>query len=164
VNDFERLRAALDRIARFSRPQLRAGDAASEMARIAWEALRDVGTNPQENPAVIEGLIRKLKKTTMTTTEKLKQWNPQQCSFDELLELRASARALRAEYAAHQLDSPDWLPKAEAFLDDEIELRGQSKRLRALSELKKEREALRAVEERKMGLDQQIASYEAALG
>ena len=163
VNDFERLRVALDKIARFSHHQLRAADAASEMSKIAWDALQEVGTNPGENPEVIEVLIRKLKKTSMTTTEKLQQWNPQQCSFDELLELRAAARALRGEYAAHQLDSPQWLPKAESYLDDEIELRGQSKRLRALGELKKEREALRAVEERKTGLDQQIAHYEAAL-
>ena len=164
MNDFERYRVALERITRISRQPLRAGDAASEMSKIAWTALQDVGTNPGENPEVIEVLIQKLKKATMTTTEKLQQWNPQQCSFDELLELRAAARALRSEYTAHQLDSPHWLPRAELYLDDEIDLRGQSKRLRALGELKKEREALRAVEERKMGLDLQIASFEAALG
>jgi hypothetical protein len=164
VNDFERLRAALEKVARFPHPPTSTGDAANEMSKIAWAALQEVGTNPGENPEAISALIQKLRKTTMTTTEKLQQWNPQQCSFDELLELRAAARALRSEYAAHRLDSPQWLPKAELYLDDEIELRGQSKRLRALGELKKEREALRAVEERKLGLDEQIASFEAALG
>jgi hypothetical protein len=159
----ERYRIALEKIEGFHRQQVWAGDAASEMSRIAREALQDVGTTYRENPEAIEVLIRKLKKTSMTTTEKLQQWNPQQCSFDELLELRAAARALRAEYAAHHLDSPHWLPQAESYLDEEIEQRGQSKRLRALSELKKEREALCAIEERKIGLDQQIASFEALL-
>jgi hypothetical protein len=48
-------------------------------------------------------------------------------------------------------------------LDNEIKGRAQSERLRQLCELKKERDALRVVEERKVGLDQQIATFEAAL-
>jgi hypothetical protein len=162
VNDFERFRTALDRIAQLSQQPID-DEAAREISKIACAALQDAQSSPGENPEAIEILIQKLKKKTMTTTEKLQQWNPQQCSFDELLELRAAARALEAEYAAHHLDSPQWLPKAESYLDDEIDLRGQSKRLRTLGELKKERDALRAVEERKAGLDQQIASFEASL-
>jgi hypothetical protein len=163
VSDYDRFRIALDSIARLSKQQIRAEDAASEMSKIACEALQEVLLEPVESPEVIAVLIQKLKRTTMTTTEKLQQWNPQQCSFDELLELRAAARALGAEYAAHHLDSPGWLPKAELYLDDEIKLRAESKRLHALSELKKEREALRVLEERRLGLDQQIATFEAAL-
>src|ERR1700753_4213163 len=103
MNDFERLRAALERIARFPHHPVAAGDAANEMSKIASAALQEVGTNPGETPKAVDALVQKLKKTTMTTTEKLQQWNPQQCSFDELLELRAAARALRSEYAAHHL-------------------------------------------------------------
>src|SRR5450631_1809299 len=114
MNDFERFRIALNRIARLSQQPIGAADAASEMSRIACAALQHLGSRAEENPEGIEVLIQKLKKTTMTTTEKLQQWNPQQCSFDELLELRAAARALRTEYGAHHLDSPAWLSKAEA--------------------------------------------------
>jgi hypothetical protein len=155
VTESERFRAALEKIAR-----LPAAKVAGEIARTA---LLEAELTPEENPEAIQVLIHKLKRTTMTTTDKLLQWKPQQCSFDELLELRAAARSLRAEYAAHQLDHPHWLPNAESDLDNEINGRAQSERLRLLCELKKEREALRVVEERKVGLDQQIATFEAAL-
>jgi hypothetical protein len=155
VTGSERFRAALEKIAR-----LPAGAAASEIARTA---LLEAELTSEENPEAIQVLIQKLKRTNMTTTDKLLQWKPQQCSFDELLELRAAARLLRAEYAAQQLDHPHWLPQAELDLDHEINGRAQSERLRQLCELKKEREALRVVEERKVGLDQQIATFEAAL-
>jgi hypothetical protein len=155
VTESERFRSALEKIAR-----LPASKAAGEIARTA---LLEAELTSEENPEAIQVLIHKLKRTTMTTTDKLLQWKPQQCSFDELLELRAAARSLRAEYAAHQLDHPHWLPKAESDLDNEINGRAQSERLRLLCELKKEREALRVVEERKVGLDQQIATFEAAL-
>jgi hypothetical protein len=154
VTESERFRVALEQIACLDR--------SGEAVKIARAALQDAELM-EENPDAIQVLIQKLKRTTMTTTEKLLQWKPQQCSFDELLELRAAARSLRAEYAAHHLDAPQWLPKAESDLDNEINVRGQSERLRVLCELKKEREALRVVEERKMGLDQQIATFEAAL-
>ena len=149
-----RFRLALEDIARIP---------TGEAGKIARAALLEAELTSEENPDAIQVLIQKLKRTAMTTTEKLLQWKPQQCSFDELLELRAAARSLRAEYAAHQLDHPHWLPKAELDLDNEINARGQSERLRMLCELKKERDSLRVVEERKVGLDQQIATFEAAL-
>jgi hypothetical protein len=129
MSDFERFRVALARIARFSTLRIHAGDTANEMSKIAYAALQEAPSSSEETREIIEVLIQKLKRTTMTTTEKLQQWNPQQCSLDELLELRAAARALDAEYAVHHLDSPQWLPKAGLHLDDEIYLRGQSKRL-----------------------------------
>jgi hypothetical protein len=155
VTESERFRAALEKIAR-----LPAAKVAGEIARTA---LLEAELTSEENPEAIQVLIQKFKRTTMTTTDKLLQWRPQQCSFDELMELRAAARSLRAEYAAHQLDHPHWLLKAELDLDNEIGGRAQSERLRQLCELKKERDALRVAEERKLGLDQQIATFEAAL-
>jgi hypothetical protein len=155
VTESERFRAALEKIAR-----LPAAKAAGEIARTA---LLEAELTSEENPEAIQVLIQKLKRTIMTTTDKLLQWKPQQCSFDELLELRAAARLLRAEFAAQKLDHPHWLPKAESDLDNEIKVRAQTERLRQLGELKKERESLRVVEERKVGLDRQIATFEAAL-
>ena len=145
MTESERFRAALEKIAR-----LPASKAAGEIARTA---LLEAELTSEENPDAIQVLIQKLKRTNMTTTDKLLQWKPHQCSFDELLELRAAARSLRAEYTAHQLDHPHWLPKAESDLDNEIGGRAQRERLRQLCELK----------ERKAGLDQQIATFEAAL-
>ena len=148
MTESERFRTALEKIADL--PPRGPGDVAGEIARAT---LLEAELTPQENQEAIQVLIQKLKRTTMTITEKLLQWKPQQCSFDELLELRAAARSLRAEYGAHHLDPPLWLPKAESDLDGEI-------KARVLCDLKKEREALRVVEERKMGLDRQIASFE----
>lgn len=145
----ERFRAALEEIARLP-ANYEAGDEAGKIARAA---LLEAELTSEENPDAIQVLISKLKRTSMTTTEKLLQWKPQQCSFDELLELRGAARSLRAEYHAHQLEHPYWLPKAESELDNEINSRAQTERLRLLCELKKER----------VGLDQQIATFEATL-
>jgi hypothetical protein len=143
VPDSERFRVALERIARLSLQASRAGDVACEMSKIARSALQDAGARTGDpDLQTIQSLILRLKKQTMTTTERLLQWRPQQCAFDELLELSAAARALRAEYSMRNLDAPAWLPKAESDLDAEICSRSQGERLCLPSEMNKQREVM----------------------
>jgi len=61
--------------------------------------------------------------------------------------MRASARALRAEYAIQEIDLPEWLPQRESDLDTEIQSRKHLERLRRLWELGKEHIADQAVED-----------------
>ena len=143
MSDSERFRGALEKIARLSLQASRTGDVASEMSKIARLALQEAGSaTGDEDTTTIQSLILRLKKQTMTTTERLLQWRPQQCAFDELLELSAAARALRTEYSTRNLDAPAWLAKAESDLDAEICARSKGERLRVPSDLNKEQEVI----------------------
>jgi len=72
------------------------------------------------------------------TSQRVPQRNPERFTLDELIEMRVGARALRDEYAAQNLDPPEWLAQGEAELDAEIESRFRFEKLRLLSELEKE--------------------------
>jgi hypothetical protein len=93
-------------------------------------------------------MIERYKKTIMTTSEWIRQRNPEQCSLEELLEMRAAARALRAEYAAHELDTPEWLPQAESDLDAEIQSQGHFEKLRLRWDLRLEQQIHQAEADR----------------
>lgn len=74
----------------------------------------------------------------MTISERIRQRNPEQCSLEELLEMRVASRALRAEYTVQNVDAPDWLPKGESDLDAEIQSRSHLEKLRIRWESRKE--------------------------
>jgi len=82
---------------------------------------------------------------------------------EELIELRANARAIFAEYEAQKLDKPDWLNNAVNDLDREIAARVRDERARRLSEAKARRSSLKTTEEKRQDLDREIAELEETL-
>lgn len=95
--------------------------------------------------------------------EELKNLVVARNDLEGLIELRAGARSIHEEYAEHALVAPEWLTKAESILDDEVKVRARDEKLRRLSEAKSRRAALATAEEKRVGLDAEIAMLEEAL-
>jgi hypothetical protein len=72
----------------------------------------------------------------MTITETLKSLNATRLQTEELVELSAGARALKAEFDHYTADVPDWLTHAIRILNGEIAMRFKDELERKLVEAK----------------------------
>jgi hypothetical protein len=95
--------------------------------------------------------------------ETLKTLTVAKYNLEELIELRKEARVLSQEYEAQTLQVPEWLKNAATTLDAEIKLRARDEKLRRLNEVKGRRAALATPEEKRAGLDAEIAALEESL-
>jgi len=107
--------------------------------------------------------IPKKERRNSTMIETLKTLTVAKYNLEELIELRAEARVLSQEYEAQTLQAPDWLKNASTTLDAEIKLRARDEKRRRLNEAKSRRAALATPEEKRAGLDAEIAALEESL-
>lgn len=92
--------------------------------------------------------------------EKLRRFECDRLSLDELIELSAYGKLLAAEYTVNDIDKPEWLETRTRELRREIVSRNQDAIESKLRELKARREALTPNEEKRQRLDAEIAALE----
>ena len=113
------------------------------------------------DPPPVQNFPFKKGRTKMLDT--LKTLTVAKYNLEELISLRAEARAMVQEYEAQTLQVPEWLKNAATTLDSEIKLRARDEKLRRLNEVKARRAALATPEEKRAGLDSEIAALEESL-
>jgi hypothetical protein len=95
--------------------------------------------------------------------DKLKSYDIDRASVDELIALAALAAAMIAEYQTNQLGAPEWVTTRLKSIRREIKTRVQDQLEAKLAEAKARRESLRTTEEKRTVLDAEIAALTAQL-
>lgn len=93
--------------------------------------------------------------------DKLKSFDVQSVSMDELVMLSAVGTILVQEFLAYGIEQPKWLDPKIKTLRREVRARNQDHLEKRILELKSRRETLLSTSERKKQLDAEIAALTA---
>ena len=92
-----------------------------------------------------------------------RNFDADRCDVAELMELAAFGRALRAEFAAHNVEEPEFVDVQLKSLAREIRTRNADQLARTLREKKARLQALKPAEQRREELAAEIADLEKQL-
>jgi uncharacterized protein (DUF3084 family) len=101
------------------------------------------------------------KEMTNKMLNQLRHFDKDRADYDELVELSAFARGLRAEYEVLGSEAPDWVDQQIKALRREIHARQQDALEMRLAKAKARRGSLATTEEKRAQLDEEIKSLEA---
>lgn len=97
-------------------------------------------------------------------TVRLKNFDAEQNSLDELIELAAFGKTIAATYADNSIPVPEWLETSLSAVNVEIKRRNQDYLAKELKETEAALAALKTREEKKTELAERQAKLKAALG
>jgi hypothetical protein len=91
----------------------------------------------------------------------LKNFDPDKGDVDEMVELSAFARSLTAEYAALEIEPPEWLAAKQKEVIREVDARQADARAKRIKEIERSMAGLRTQEERRNDLTAELARLKA---
>lgn len=99
-----------------------------------------------------------------TIIERLRGLDAEQLSEDEMIELRAGATILEAQYVSSGYEVPEWLTERAVLLDRELAARRTDVLKKRLKQLDAQELTLETTEEKRGRLREERARLQAALG
>lgn len=88
--------------------------------------------------------------------ERLKNFDSERANPDEMVELHAFARAMISEYAALQLEAPEWLEEKQLEVKRELDNRLADMKAKRIREIKAKLATLKTAEEKRAELAEEL--------